>query len=88
MLLVCGLCCFVANLFVWRPPITGIPVGGSILLGCLTISAALGVSLPGLAPFVWKDKTFSVGRRAYFIVLALAGCLWGPILFYWNLVGL
>lgn len=87
LLVLLGVLCFLGNMLVWRPPITGLPPGAIILLGGLTIASALAVTLPVFVGWAWATLAFGIVRRVYFSILALAGVLFAAILFYWNLVG-
>lgn len=79
-----GMFCFLCNLLVWRPPITGVPPGGLALLVCITIASAIGLTLPAFAIFAWAKRAFGTVRRIYFSLLAAAGLLFAAVLFYWN----
>jgi len=56
-------------------------------LSVLQLAALLGLTLPIFAFKAWKQGYWSLMRRIYFSVVALAGLLMIPFFYYWNLLG-
>lgn len=56
-------------------------------LSVLQLAALLGLALPYFALKVWKSGEWSAALRVYYIIVALAGVLMIPFLYYWNLLG-
>ena len=56
-------------------------------LSVLQLAALLGLTLPVFAFTAWKHGYWSMMRRIYFSVVALAGLLMIPFFYYWNLIG-
>jgi len=88
LLVIGGALCLLANLLVWRPPITGLPPGAAAFLVFLTAAAIIGATLPVFALWAWATASFGAARRVYFSILSLAGLLFAAILYYWNLFGI
>ena len=87
LILLLGLVCFLANLLVWRPPITGIPPGGLVFLGCLLAASVVCLAMPVFAVLAWRRNALGVTHRVYLSVFSLAGIRFAAVLFYWNLLG-
>jgi CubicO group peptidase (beta-lactamase class C family) len=58
-----------------------------ISLSVLQMAALFGLTLPIFAFKAWRQNYWSVTRRIYFSVVALAGLLMTPFFYYWNLLG-
>ena len=58
-----------------------------VSLSVLQLAALLGLTLPILTFKAWKQGYWSMMRRIYFSVVALAGLLMIPFFYYWNLLG-
>ncbi len=53
----------------------------------LQLAALLGFTLPIFAFKSWKHMYWSLMRRIYFSLVALAGLMLMPFFYYWNLLG-
>ncbi len=58
-----------------------------VSLSVLQLAALLGLTLPIFAFKSWKHGYWSMTRRVYFSIIALAGLLMIPFFYYWNLLG-
>ena len=58
-----------------------------ISLSVLQLAALLGLTLPVFAFKSWKHGYWTIARRVYFSIVALAGLLMIPFSHYWNLLG-
>jgi CubicO group peptidase (beta-lactamase class C family) len=56
-------------------------------LAVLHLAALLGLTLPIFAFKAWKYGYWSLPRRVYFSLAALAAVLMTPFFYYWNLLG-
>ena len=56
-------------------------------LSVLQLAALLGLALPYFSFKVWKRGDWSAALRVYYSIVALAGVLMIPFMYYWNLLG-
>jgi CubicO group peptidase (beta-lactamase class C family) len=56
--------------------------------GSLLLAALLGLTLSIFAGGAWKRGAWTIARRIYYSVVALAALLMVPFLYHWNLLGL
>ena len=56
--------------------------------GALLLAALLGLTLSIFAGVAWKRGRWTIVRRIYYSVVALAALLMVPFLYHWNLLGL
>ncbi len=68
-------------------PVYAMPWAGKLALAMLTAAAVLGLALPLWAARAWQQGYWTVKTRMFFSLLALAGGLSAPFLYYWNLLG-
>jgi presenilin-like A22 family membrane protease len=55
--------------------------------GSLLLAAVLGFTLSIFACVAWKRGDWTIVRRIYYSVVALAALLMVPFLYHWNLLG-
>jgi hypothetical protein len=53
----------------------------------LQLFTLLGLTLPFFAFKIWRRGDWSLLRRIYYSLMALAGILLMPFFYYWNLLG-
>jgi len=58
-----------------------------VALSFLLVASVIGLTLPVLAVFAWRDRYWSVGARLVFSLVALAALCMMPFMNYWKVLG-